>query len=176
MAKGKGQIFNHSSHELLVIETDSGKPIAHRLGPKRKSPSAVDADGFRRADRKPILLHGAWWKVPDNFKADIFELGRDFLVPVSVMLPVSDGHFGSYKINEELDWGEKLIYVTNVIKDKRKKTLGYNIENRGRVSVSQAIKLADAGKIDNVVVVKRKNGTTFLRTKKNMRFDDNLTA
>ncbi len=122
------------------------------------------------------MLHGAWWKVPDKFKADIFEVGNDFLVPVSVMLPVSDGHFGTYQISDESDWGEKLIYVTDVIKDKRKKTLGYVIAHGRTVSVSQAIKLANVGKLDNVIVVKRKNGTIFLRTKKNVKSDDNLTA
>ena len=69
--KGKGQILNHSTKELLVIATDSGPPIAHRLGPKRESPSNVDADGFTRSDGESILLHSAWRKVPDNYKADI---------------------------------------------------------------------------------------------------------
>ncbi len=173
--KGKGLILNHSTKVLLVIENDSGKPLIHQLGPKRKSPSTVDADGFRRFDGKPILLHKNWWKVPDFFRADIFEIGTDFMMPISILIPVGDKHFGDYKISEDRNWGEKLTYVTAVIKDKRKKTLGYVIENGKRVSVAEAIKLTRAGKLDNTVVAER-NGKVFLRTKKNMRIDDNLTA
>ena len=173
--KGKGQILNHSSKELLVIENDSGKPIAHRLGPKRKSPSSVDADGFRSLDGKPIFLHKYWWKVPNRFKADVFELGSDFLIPVSVMIPVSDTHFGAYDINNDRSWGEPMIYVKAIVRNKRRKTIGYVIEPGKRVSVSQAISLTQSGKIDNAVVVQR-SGKLFLRTKKNVRPDDNLTV
>lgn len=96
-------------------------------------------------------------------------------MPISILIPVGDKHFGDYKISEGRDWGEKLTYVTAVIKDKRKKTLGYVIENRKRVFVAEAIELTRAGKLDNTVVAER-NGKLFLRTKKNMRIDDNLTA
>jgi len=173
--KENGQILNHSTKVLLVIENDSGKPIAHLLGPKRKSPASVDADGFRRLDGKPILLHKGWWKVPDSFRADIFELGADFLMPVSVMVPVGDKHFGEYQISEDKNWGEKLTYVTAAIKNKRRKTVAYVVEHKKQISVPEAIRLTQSGRLDNSVVVKR-GGKSFLRTKKNMRIDDNLTA
>ena len=64
--KGKGRIINCSSQELLILETDSGPAIVHRLGPKRKSTENVDTDAFRRSDGNPILLHSGWWKVPDE--------------------------------------------------------------------------------------------------------------
>jgi len=175
LPKGKGQILNHSSTILLVVETDRGRAIAHILGPKRKSPAKIDADGFRRHDGEPILLHKGWWKVPDFFRADIFEIGNGFLIPVSVMLPVDDEHFGDYQVDTQKDWGEDLTYVTAIIKTKRKKTIGYIVEHRDRISVPEAIKLAKAGRLDNVVVFQR-NGKMYLRTKKNMVIDDNLTA
>ena len=36
--------------------------------------------------------------------------------------------------------------------------------------------LTKEGKLDNVVIVENKNGTIFLRTKKNTIPEDNLTA
>lgn len=173
--KGQGQILNHSSKTLLVIENDSGTPIAHILGPMRKSPSNIDADGFKRSDGKSILFHKHWWKVPDFCKANIFEFGKDFLMPVSIMIPVSDNHFGAYKIIEEKDWGEKLTYVTKKIQNKNRETIAYLIEDNIKISLKEAIKLTRQGKLDNVIVVKM-NGREFLRTKKNTRKDDNLTV
>lgn len=173
--KGKGQILNHSTIGLLVIENDSGKPTAHWLGPKMKSPSTMDADGFKRFDGKPILLHNSWWKVPDVFRADVFEIGSDFLMPVSILIPVGDNHFGNYKISKDRDWGEKLTYVTAIIRDKQKRTIGYALEDGQQVSAAKAIQLTRAGELDNTVVAAR-NGKLFLRTKKNMRIDDNLIA
>ena len=45
-----------------------------------------------------------------------------------------------------------------------------------RVSKAEAIRLANAGKLDNVVVATNSKGTVFLRTKKNMDSMDNLSA
>lgn len=174
--RAKGQILNHSSKELFVLETDSGPPIVHHLGPKRKSPAAVDADGIKRADGERILLHGSWWKVPNHFSADIYQVGDNILIPVSVMAPVSDKHFGEYEIHHETDWGEVLTYVTSILKDKRGKTIGYIVEGRGEVNLAEAINLASEGKIDNVVLVKNRNGSVYLRTKKTTTTDDYLTA
>ena len=174
--KGTGRIYNHGSKELLVLETDSGPAIVHRLGPYRKSPAAVDADGFRRADGEAIFLHKDWWKIPTYFRADIFQVGDDVLIPVSVMIPVSDKHFGNYEMRDEADWGEKMTYVTSILKDKRGNTTGYIIEGVGTVSVEDAVKLAGAGAIDNVVIVRSKNGGVYLRTKNNTTAEDNLTT
>jgi hypothetical protein len=174
--KGTGRIYNHTSKELLVLETDSGPPVVHRLGPHRKSPIEVNADGFRRGDGAAILLHKDWWKVPTYCRADIFQVGDDLLIPVSLMIPVSDKHFGNYEIRDEADWVEKMTYVTSIIKDKRGNTTGYSVEGRGIVSVEDTVKLADAAEIDNVVVVRSKSGGTYLRTKKNTTAEDNLTT
>lgn len=172
--KGKGRIINHSSQELLILETDSGPAIVHRLGPKRKSPENVDTDAFRRSDGNPILLHSSWWKVPNHCTANIYQIGDGLLIPVSVMVPVPDKHFGNYEIREDREWGEKLSYLTDILKDKKGKTIGYAVEGFGEVSIVEAVKLADEGKIDNVTVVKNRNGKVFLRTKKNTTSEDNL--
>jgi hypothetical protein len=173
---GKGRVLNHSRKTLLVIENDSGKPIAHLLGPKRKTPSDIDADGFRRSDGATILGHKHWWKIIDISSADIWQIGSDFLIPVSLMLPVSDGHFGKYKVDNSEGWGEKMAYVTARIQNKRGKVIGYVAEGFGRISKTEAIRLVGAGKLDNVVVATSSKGTVFLRTKKNMDSMDNLSA
>ena len=176
LPKGRGQIFNHASVDLLVIENGSGEypPIVHRLGPKRKSPDNLDADGFKRADGKSILKHKSWWKVPNFFAADIYQLGSDFLVPISVMIPVPDNWFGAYKMAKEKDWGTPLVYVTEILRDKYRKTTGYVIEGRDKIDLKEAIRRAEAGQLDNVVIVRHKNGNVFLRTKKNTIPSDNL--
>ena len=101
---GKGQIISHSEKALLVIENDLGSPVAHILGPKRKSPKRIDADGFKRADGKAILLQKGWWKITDVSSADIWQIGEDFLIPVSLTVPVPDDHFGSYNLDESSNW------------------------------------------------------------------------
>lgn len=173
---GKGQVLNHSSKTLLVIENDSGKPVVHLLGSKRKSPPEIDADGFKRSDGKTILSHSAWWKIVDISSADIWQVGADFLIPVSLMFPVSDGHFGRYTTDSGAGWGEKMAYVTGRIQNKRRRVIGYVAEGFGRISKKEAIQLAKAGKLDNVVIAKNDKGTVFLRTKKNMDPMDNLSA
>jgi len=94
---GRGQILNHSSIPLFVVETDSGSAIVHVLGPKRKSPKQVDADGFRRLDGETVLLHKDWWKIVDFTTADIWQIGDNLLIPTSLAIPVSDGYFGKGK-------------------------------------------------------------------------------
>ncbi len=83
MAKSKvpGRVISHSAIELLVLETDSGPAIVHRLGPHAKTPDGVDADAFKRADGKTILGHKEWWKIPDRFVEDIYQIGEDALKP-----------------------------------------------------------------------------------------------
>ena len=122
------------------------------------------------------MLHSDWWKIPNYLTADIYQVGENVLIPVSLMIPVSDKHFGNYEIREEFDWGEKLTYVTSIIRDKKGNTTAYSIEGRGTISVVDAIELADAGELDNVVVVRSKNGNAYLRTKKNTTSEDNLTT
>jgi hypothetical protein len=173
---GKGQVINHSECALFVVETDSGQAIVHILGAKRKSPENVDADGFRRADGQSIFLHKGWWKIVNFTTADIWQLGKNLLLPTSLAIPVEDQHFGKLKIDESPDWGKSLTYVSSILKNKRGRVTGYVIEPYGKISKKEAIRLTRAGKLDNVVVVTNKQGTIFLRTKKNAETMDNLTA
>jgi len=57
---------------------------------------------------------------------------------------------------------------------KKGKTIGYAVEGFGEVSIVEAVELANEGKIDNVTVVKNRNGKVFLRTKKNTTSEDDL--
>ncbi len=52
-----GQVVNFSSKTLWVLETNTGKSIAHLLLPMTKSPIEIDADAFRREDGKAIEGH-----------------------------------------------------------------------------------------------------------------------
>lgn len=174
--KRRGQVINHSQRLLLVIETDTGRPIVHQLGPKHKSPINVDADGFKRADGRAIFLHKQWWKIGNISTADIWQIGDDVLIPISLMVPVSDDHFGAYTEDKTPGWGEKLAYVTAIIRNKKREVTGYVTESFGRISKKKAIDLAKAGRLDNVVVVENKLGTVFLRTKKNVKTEDNLVS
>jgi hypothetical protein len=178
MKEGKGQILNHSDIPLLVIENDSGPAVAHWLGPKMKSPNSVDADGFKRADGEAILTHRHWWKTPSliiRFRTDIFQIGDNFLIPISAMVPVSDQQFGPYKVSNARNWGEPLAYVTEIFRDKDRRTIAYMADGFGRISKAKAIQLTRSGKLDNVVVVNGKSGP-FLRTKKNFKAEDNLVS
>ena len=173
---GKGHVINHSSKELFIIETDSGHAIVHRLGARRKSPRDVDADGFKRADGQAILFHKDWWKIPDYTTAHIFQAGENLLIPVSIMVPVPNDQFGTYRIDRAKDWGEELAYVTGIIRDKSGKTVGYDTDKYGRLTKIKAIKLARQGKLDNVSVVMTKRGVAYLRAWKNTQRNDNLTV
>lgn len=172
--KGWGQIINHSSKALFVIETDSGPAIAHILGPKMKTSNGLDADGFKRADGETLLRHKHWWKIGSGFTANIYQIGSDFLLPISFAVPVPDQQFGSYTIDRSPGWGVELAYVTSIIRDKKRKTIGYMTEKYGEVSRTKGVQLALQGKLDNVDVVHNKDGKAFLRSKRNSTSEDNL--
>lgn len=173
--KSWGQVINHSSIELLIIENDSDKPIVHRLGPMKKSPVGVDVDGFKRADGERILTHKGWWKIGSGFSANIYQVGDNFLVPVSLTVPVPDNWFGAYTLDESSNWGSELAYVTSIIRDKNRKVVGYKTDKFGRVSKARGIQLAIKGKLDNVEVVHQKNGNIYLRSKRNKIPTDSLS-
>ena len=169
-----GQVINRSSIKLLVIENDSGKPTAHILGQKKKTPTGLDADGFKRFDGKTILGNKTWWKITDWSTADIYQINNDILIPVSLTVPVADKHFGEYVIDKSENWGIELTYVTGIIKNKKRKTIGYRTDRLGEISKSKGITLAEQGKLDNVDIIHKKTGI-FLRSKKNSLLKDNLS-
>ena len=114
----KGTVINHSKIELLVLETDTGPPLVHTLRPKEKSPQGLDADAFRRKEGKAILGHKGWWKLPSFSTTNIYQVGKDILLPLSLLRPVGDLHFGKYKIENSSSWGTKLTYGRILFEDK----------------------------------------------------------
>jgi Protein of unknown function (DUF3892) len=171
----KGTVINHSEIELLVLETDTGPALAHKLGPKEKSPEGLDADAFRRKDGKAILGHKSWWKLPSISTTNIYQVGKDILLPLSLLRPVGDLHFGKYKTENSSSWGTKLTYVQKIIRNKDRKVVAYLIDGELEISLKKAISMSQKGQLDNVVVVSGRNGESFLRTKSNVTSLKNLT-
>ncbi len=177
-----GKIVNHSNIWLLVIETTTnkgkkGKPpaVIHKLGPKRKTPPNIDADGFKRSDGKPIDGHKEWWKIRDFSTADVYSVDGDLRICVLYKMKVPNSKFGDADMDNLDNWGEPLKYVTHIIKNKKGKTIAYEVEGYGRIDSPQAIALAETGVIDNVVVVKR-GKTQYLRTKPDAEKWNNLIS
>jgi hypothetical protein len=174
----KGKVINFSDTTLWVVETTTNHPhgpsIAHKLHGKRKSPCNIDADGFKRFDGKPIENHNSWWKIRDINTADIYQNGDDLKVVVLFKTKVSDDEFGSYTLDKGENWGEELRLVTAVYKSKReRKTVAYEISGMGSIDKKTALKMAEAGELDNVVIAQ--NGKTrYLRTKPDKAFSNNL--
>jgi hypothetical protein len=105
-----GRVKNYSSKTLWVVETDSGKAIAHRLAPNRQSPAGVDADGFKAVDGTPIDGHTSWIKVTDLSTADVeFKNGE---LDAGCWWPfcrkVEDDEFGVVAYDYGQGWGEQL--------------------------------------------------------------------
>jgi hypothetical protein len=177
-----GKVVNHSSKWLLVIETTTNegkknKPpaVIRQLGPKKKTPANIDADGFKRLDGKSIDGHKEWWKIRSFSTADIYDRDDDLRICVLYKIKVPNKEFGDAEIDNSKNWGEDLKYAFSIIKCKSGKTVGYNIEGYGKVDVAQALKLAKEGKIDNVIVVARAT-TPHLRTKPDGEKWNNLTV
>ena len=150
--------------------------IAHKLGPKMKTPSNIDADGFKRIDGKAIEGHVDWWKIRSIFSAEIKDAGDDLEIKVILKSAVTDREFGKpYEIDESIAWGEPIIDVTCIYKTKRGETTGYEVVGRGKVAKNEAVLMAKQGFLDNVVVVQR-GSNTFLRTKPDSDPLNNLTV
>ena len=135
----------------------------------------MDADAFCRADGKPILGHAGWWKIPDWFTADIYQISTDVIIPFSVMFPVGDNQFGEYVLDKSINWGTNLTYVESIKYDDKGKVESYFITNVGEITLEVALNMAKSGHLDNVVVVTNRKGKNYLRTKRNVTTLRNLT-
>ncbi len=177
--KGKGTVRNHSSKILLVIESTAnhphGPPIIHRLGPKRKSPNTIDADGFKRADGKSIKGHSSWWKILDYTTVDIFDHGDNLTVKAIYMRPVEDNHFGKADDDYNTKWGSEIKYISGVKKHRNGVINAYYIESVGWLPKTEAIKLFEQGEIDNVVIVRPKNKSPYLRSRPDEKKSNNFS-
>jgi hypothetical protein len=171
--KWAGVVYNHSQKPLYIVETDTGTARVHILGPKRKTPIGLDADGLKRVDGESILGHKNWWKIIPFVSVDIYQVGSNFLAPVSLIRPVSDQQFGAYKIIENEDWGIEMAYIIGVTRDKGHNVVEYITDKYGVIDKRKGIELALQGNLDNVVTVNLR-GKTYLRAKPNLVVDDNI--
>jgi hypothetical protein len=176
-----GKIINRSSVELFVIETTTfkgvaGKPpaLVHRLAPGMKSPKDIDADGFKRVDGKAIEGHLFWWKIRDFNIAEISGNGDGLTVSAIFRTAVKDDKFGTYETDNSPNWGEPIRDVAMILKDKKRRTIGYLLENGTELEVREAVDLASQGELDNVTVMTARSGYRFLRSKPDSTTDNNL--
>ncbi len=103
-----GQVKNGSSRVLWVVETDTGPAIAHKLLPGRKSPSSVDADGFKAVDGTSIDGHTSWVKIRDLSTADVADSGRQLTRGCILCFNVGENEFGQVRFDQADGWGEPM--------------------------------------------------------------------
>ena len=103
-----GQVKNHSSKTLWVVETDTGPAIAHKLAAGWQSTSSVDADGFRAVDGMPIDGHTSWVKLIDLSTADVTDSRGQLARGCILCSSVGDNEFGAVTNNNADGWGEPI--------------------------------------------------------------------
>ena len=172
-----GRVKNFSSVTLWVVENISkSRPIAHQLGPNRKTPFGIDADGFKRVDGKPIDGHKFWWKIKSISTAEIYDRNGSLEIDIIYRSPVPEIHFGEdIEYSFEKNWGEPVSEIIDIKRDKKGNIVRYRVEHYGWVSKKKAISLAAKGKIDNAVVVQPRNGDPFLRSRPDSKSENNFS-
>lgn len=103
-----GQVRNHSSKELWVVETDTGPAIAHKLAPGRQSKAAVDADGFKAVDGTLVDGHNSWVKIVNFSTADVANQGAQLTRGCFLCSNVGDNEFGNVTYDQSAGWGEPI--------------------------------------------------------------------
>ena len=104
----KGQVKNHSSKVLWVVENDSGPAIAHKLAPGRKSPKGTDADGFKAVDGTPVDGHTSWVKIVDLSTADVADKNGALTRGCLLCGNVGENKFGPVRYDPSGGWGQPL--------------------------------------------------------------------
>ena len=163
---------------MWVVETTTSKSqaIAHQLGPNRKTPFGIDADGFKRIDGKAIDGHKYWWKISSISTAEIYDRNGSLEIDVIHRSAVSDEKFGkNVEYSSEKNWGEPILEIIDIKRDKKGKIIRYRVEHYGWVSNKKAILLAAKGKIDNAVVVQPRKGKPFLRSRPDSTAENNFS-
>ncbi len=105
----KGKIENRTNKTLWIVENDSGRAIAHKLPPFKKSPADVDADGVKTVDGTPISDHDGWWKIGDTEWATVKGTGNSLTLysfPSLIKKKVGDKEFGHIIYDQSFGWGE----------------------------------------------------------------------
>lgn len=103
-----GKVNNRSSHELWVVETDTGPAIAHVLAPGRASPPGIDADGFKARAGIPTDGHRSWVKVTSISTADVTDRDAELTRGCIACYDVGDDEFGPVKYDTTPGWGVPL--------------------------------------------------------------------
>jgi hypothetical protein len=102
-------IWNYSSYNLWVVETDTGPAIAHLLPSMYRSPFGVDADGVKGYSTS-INGYSGWWKTKAGATADLRDNGGEIALAcggVGVCYQVPDNEFGGGNISYDStnSWG-----------------------------------------------------------------------
>lgn len=100
-----GKVVNHSSRTLWVVETDSGTATAHKLASGRRSPSDVDADGFKAHDGTKVDGHDSWVKVTNVSTADVEDKGSSLTRGCIACYNVEENEFGKVTYDQSAGWG-----------------------------------------------------------------------
>lgn len=103
-----GKVINRSSKILWVVETDTGRAIAHKLYPNKQSPRGVDADGVRPVEDIPISGHKSWWKVIDISTAEIENSSTGLVIDCLTCRKVENNEFGDIQYDQNENWGESI--------------------------------------------------------------------
>ena len=175
--KGNGQVKNYSNVPLLIVENDiHGKAVAWVLGPMMKTDVSIDADGFKRVDGKAIKGHKNWWKIWGHVTAKIS--GNDFRLKVKAiaMFASPEKEFGEVTYTNEPIKSQPIRNIIDVEKDKNHVITKCKVEGIGWVTKIQAIKMTIRDEIDNAVVIYRKWGDPYLRSKPDDRKDNNFSS
>ncbi len=174
----KGEIRNYSSKPLWVLETGSGKTVAHLLPPMTKTPTNIDADAFKRVDGKPISGHKHWWKILDISTVEIFDSRNDLKVSVikKIKIDESSDEFGKEPViyDNSKNWGLPLKLVTDVKRNKKKRITKYYVTEVGWLTPDQALEMTCAGEIVNARPVFPSTGRPYIRTRRDRELFNNL--
>ncbi|MEW6058011.1 MAG: DUF3892 domain-containing protein [Bdellovibrionota bacterium] len=173
----KGRVKNYSSKPIWVVETESGKAIAHLLPPMTKSPPNIDADGFRRVDGKPVQGHKLWWKIYDGSTLEVFDDGTDLKTSVIRKRAVDDTEFDSKGViiyDRSEKWAVSVKLVTDVRRNRKRRITKYYVTGDGWISPEQALSLVCQGEIDNARPVFPGTGKPYVRTRRDRELFNNL--
>lgn len=174
------RIWNYSSHVLWVVETTTKikgyTAVAHKLLPGRKSPKTIEVDGVRRWDGEPIEGHKAWWKLYNQSQVGAHDSGDGVILKIfGYRKKVSMTEFGEKIFYDPSgDWGEKIVRISNVKRDKKGRIEFYWVEGSGWVQKGRAIQMASNGKIDRVIVVQGQHGA-YLRSRPDDKKENNIS-
>ena len=100
----------------------------------------------------------------EGIKVDSY-IGRVFRDGNLFVTKVGDQNFGKYVLDSS-PWGIKLKIVIDILHDKKKKTVGYLLDDETTIHKIEALEMARKGELYNVSIVTRSATGSHLRRKK----------